>query len=74
MGQPTKPTQLSIPPCTVYGDRYTAYWGCVWLHGRRVRSPCVRVWAAAQAERRLSSVRQSAAAAAGMWLATLYKC
>jgi len=41
-------------------DRYTADWGCVWLHGRSVQSALVRAWAAAWAERWLLTVTHSA--------------
>ena len=57
---------MSTDPCSYMnegaGDHYTVDWGCVWLHGRSVQSPCVRAWAAALAERLRLSVTHRAAA------------
>ena len=57
VGQPTRPTQLSIPEETIILQA-GAVFGCM----VSVNSPCVQAWAVAQAECWLLSVMHSAAA------------
>ena len=42
---------MTISSLVIYywlcGDHYSTGWGCVWLHGCSVQSPCVQACAAA---------------------------